>query len=303
MNQTWNEVREFIADLWYTGNFWARWAMAIFLIWPILIVLAVLFPVAVAHVVVPIVALLPVAAIAFLLIAVIDPLAIGIIAVFQSGRRALRFVGAVMGIELAFGLYLALIPVGNRRGLVPVMLLAVVALPLLSLVPGSWGRWLRGFAVLVLLFVTILFFFPNIAPAIAKRWRAQEEWVGKDIRHRGIGAILPDLGGGAEAGEWKVVRAVPDQERAVKLPYLHWFDLNPEEPIVVRNENGDEFLWGPDDTISRHAGNCKEGERVEGIREIPKSTLYLRACANKIVRVGITVEPATDAGIQWPPVR
>lgn len=261
------EIWNWVLDIWDTGNHWARWAIAIFILWPIVVVLAALLPSAAARIIVPIIALLPVIAIAFLLIAVIDPLVIGAIAVFQGGRRALRFVGAVIGVELAFGLYLAILPVGNWRGLVPILLLTAIALPLLHLVPGVWGRWMRRFAIIVLVFVTFLSFFPNIAPALAERWWARETEVGQTIRTKGVGVILPAFP--KDAGQYPICAdteagldvTLAAREHQLQLHPDCWsgwvsmptapytFRIKNRKPMEMRFWNGRRLLAQPEDKI------------------------------------------------------
>lgn len=263
------EVWNWSLDIWDTGNHWARWAIGIIVPWPILVVFAALLPTAVAYVVVPIVALLPILAIVFLLIAALDPLVLAVLAAFRSGRRILRTAGAVIGAELVFGLYLALLPVGNRRGLVPILFLAAVALPFLSLITGGWGKWLRRFAVLVLLFVTLLFFVPTIAPALAGRWWTQEARVGQDIRTNGVGAILPDVSVAASTGRYPFC---DDTEAGLNVTLAtreHTLQLHPDcwsgwvsmptapytfrikhgKPMEMRFWNGRRLMVQPQDKI------------------------------------------------------
>ncbi len=195
-------------------------------------------------------------------------------------------------LEDSGGLYWTLFGADVSNVILWEILFAIVAGGLVALwVRGKGGKLVMAVFVIAFLVTSLQVRFPKSASAVSAEGAMWDAKLESRIKEKGaLGAILPDTGAG---GEWKVVRAVSDRERAVKLPYLHWFDINTEAPVVVRTANGDEFLWKPDDTIVRHAGGCKEGEQVEGIRDIPNSILYLRACGNKIVRVGITVEPAT----------
>lgn len=272
----WRTVRAF----WRVADHWGRTIIALLIAWPVLAATAAIFA---PPDVKAAVALLPFAGLVVLLMrrnmvaAVAAAAALG-----PETRKGIRWLFTLVGVEVLIGFYLAVTPVENDPRLLLWLALAGAGIILLRLgVPSRLTNSAVSALVAFTVLITLVFFAGGREKAA--------------IKARNITTAMLAVGGD---NEWKVVWAIPDQEKAVKLPYLHWFDLNPEAVVVVRNENGDEFLWKPDDTIFRHAGACKAGKKVDGIRDIPKSIIYLRACDEKIVRVGIIVEPATMQAYQ-----
>ncbi len=112
-------------DLWYAGNYWARWTILTLVLWPILITITALtgWQFAIATV-----ALLPLLAIVFGIIAALDPLVIAAIGTSASGRKILMSLAMIIGVELAVGVFFSAVPVANDRGLIPLALLTMVAI-------------------------------------------------------------------------------------------------------------------------------------------------------------------------------
>ncbi len=155
----WNTVR----NLWYAGNYWVRWAILIAALWPIAIAVAALtgwtFLTAV-------IALIPFVAIVFGLIATFDPLVIAAAGTSASGRKILTAAAAIIGAELAVGVFFSVVPVANNPGLIPLTLLTMVALVFLAL-SGTKGRAV-AMLTLVLIGITAMFFFPKTSVSVVE---------------------------------------------------------------------------------------------------------------------------------------
>ncbi len=162
MIQFLNEVWEVIAALWNTGVRFARVAIRVVLgvifVWPFALLGASLtgssgFTAAVA--------LVPLAAILLLMLAY--PLVSGVLAALPQGRRFYLWLVIVLFGEMVIGLYLAVVPVWNNPGLIPVLVLLVVVLGMFLILKRQFvwrrGGWFSTVLALAILSITFTFFF------------------------------------------------------------------------------------------------------------------------------------------------
>jgi hypothetical protein len=153
-------------SLWETGSFWARVAIAIVILWPFDVILAALLsPPRVVIVAVPLVALIPLLSVLFGIIAAFNPLVIAALGAIPAGRRVLGSIAAIVGTELAVGVYFSLVPVWRDRALVPVVVLASAAILFLSL--AKKGSVVVRILIFLLLFFTLVFFLGGRRAAIS----------------------------------------------------------------------------------------------------------------------------------------
>lgn len=107
------------------------------------------------------VALVPLAAV-FLLI-LIYPLVSGVLVAFPQGRTFYLWLAVVLFGEILIGLYLAVVPVWNNPGLIPVLALLVVVLGMFLILKRQFGFrqgwWFTTAVALAILVVTVAFFF------------------------------------------------------------------------------------------------------------------------------------------------
>ena len=155
MKPLFEEILRVVISIWNLGNLWLR-RIAIFAIaLPLtMLVAAMLIPQNLAVTVIPILALLPIAAL--IAVGLNKPLFIAAAATVEAGRKAISAVSLVLSADLVFGVYLSLVPISNDRGLVPLFVLALVTVLFLWIVNA------RGFvsSLLMLLAVgiTVIFF-------------------------------------------------------------------------------------------------------------------------------------------------
>lgn len=150
------EVWNFFLDLWDTGNFWARIAIVVLLGWPVAILLTAAIGI---QALTAIVALLPFFVIFLLLFAIIDPLVWAVVAQFKQGRIGLKWLGAIIGIELTLGVLFSTVPVGNDRKLLPLLALTTLALIFIQFWPSA--KWKRVVGVIlggIILVIAIIMF-------------------------------------------------------------------------------------------------------------------------------------------------
>lgn len=101
-----------------------------------------------------------------IILAVAYPLLSGILVTIPGIRILFGWLFVVIFGELLIGLYLAVIPVWNRPGLIPVLALLVVVLGMFLILRrqfvglrGGWGGWFTTALALAIAIVTIAFFF------------------------------------------------------------------------------------------------------------------------------------------------
>jgi len=158
MNDLFNELRGLLGDLWRTGNYWLRLGVLALTVWPLfLIILATAglsgTAIATLAVVVPVVALG--------IILLKWPLVTVFASSDKDGRRVLGVIFTIAFMELGVGIFLALVPVSDSPGLVPIFVLVAVALGLLTLARMTLGKekfkWTRRLLILVLAVMTLNF--------------------------------------------------------------------------------------------------------------------------------------------------
>ncbi len=163
---TLQELWAIFVALWNTGNRIARAAILLIVLWPILICGVALIG---SPAVTSIAALIPVVAIAFSIIAAIDPIIIAVVAAFKKGRTVLAWIATIIAAELVLGVYFSIVPVWNDRGLVPVVVLVAVAIFFLAI--GTKGRIQKtaiSAMALIAIILTIIFFLGGRDKAAGK---------------------------------------------------------------------------------------------------------------------------------------
>lgn len=156
---------ETIGKLWHRGGIWARLAIVIIALWPVLITFAAFIG---WSFLTAIVALLPLAAIVFGLIALIDPLVIAVIGTVWP--KFLKTSALIIGTELAIGVYFSAVPVENERGLIPLALLLLLAI--IFLVLGQKMKIIASILIILFLSLTLIFIFGR-----DKAWEKTKEVV------------------------------------------------------------------------------------------------------------------------------
>lgn len=191
---TFEEIWNFFLDLWDTGNFWVRIAIVMLIAWPIAIFLAaLLFS---SQWLTAIVALIPLFALFLFLFAFIDPLVWAVVAQFEGGRKAIRWLGAIIGIELLIGVLLSIVPVGNDRKLLPLLLLSIFAVIFVQFFPSEkWRRGITRILGLVALSIVLIMFLGGRKElfAKAKSWWTEDEKPKANITESPSTRELPSL--------------------------------------------------------------------------------------------------------------
>jgi hypothetical protein len=150
---------DLIRAIWETGNYWGRWAIGIFILIPISIIISSLLPHETAEIVVPIITILPLLAAVIFLIGFLDPMLLGAITAIKDTRKFLTGIAAITGAEMLMGIYFSLVPVSNDRGLMPVIGLIWIAIPLIYLgVKNAWGKKIGSLLILLMIILTAIFF-------------------------------------------------------------------------------------------------------------------------------------------------
>ncbi len=243
-----------IRALWGIGNLWARLAIIIVASWPVAVTFAALigWPALTATV-----ALLPLAAIIFGLIALIDPLVIG--AIGAVWPRFLKALALVIGTELAIGVYFAAVPVASDRGLVPLALLLLLAILFLAMsgkVKGVISALVAAFVILTGIFL------------LGGREKAKER--AKDVVEWASKPKPPVV----TAPTSRTLELTTTEWVEVSIPRRHEFRTDPADTVLVRNLLGKEFMKTPDGKIIRMADMV----RVESFGDpIPGLKLHFRA--------------------------
>lgn len=152
--------------LWNYGGRLTRWAIGISVIWPFALFLVALLPD--GRGIVPILALLPVAAGIYFLLVRINPLLVALpTALFQEARVLSRWMLAIVGLDLAIGIYLSIVPINADVGLASVLVLTGLAFLFLLAVPSRFGI-IRWALMLIIIGLTVIFFLGGRA-AVQKR--------------------------------------------------------------------------------------------------------------------------------------
>jgi len=177
---TLNELWEIFQDIWATGNRWARWAIAIIVGWPILLLVYALGnpPIWSGS----LMALIPVIALFILIMTRLDPMVLAVVMAFKKGRTVLSYISTIVGIELAIGVYCTLVKIGNDPELA--MLLILLLATYIFLAMGVKGNKFIGFARFVcvagIIILTLIFIFGG-------RDKIKER--AEDSMQRGEGAV------------------------------------------------------------------------------------------------------------------
>lgn len=136
------------------ANFVLRIALITAILWPAFgIVTALFLTPHNAHAIVPLIMLSPLVPMFLLLIGA--PFQFYLLWHDPDAKVGFRWLFALIGVELAIGIYFAVVPVANDPGLTPLLILGASALFFLRL--AQITRWLRVLITLLLIAITVIF--------------------------------------------------------------------------------------------------------------------------------------------------
>ena len=182
------DLRELGTAIWEEGDptrtrWWRRSRQVIqntlwtLIFWPLGMILFAMLPVGVARTIVPIMALVPLAVGLYFAVRLANPATFAAWALFPKVRSILKKVGLCIGVELALGVYLSTVPVSNDRGLIPLLVLAVLALTLLRV--GGVRGWAAKALMILLVVLTLIFVLGGRDKVVEKADDAWEHITGK----------------------------------------------------------------------------------------------------------------------------
>lgn len=171
---------EVIVDLWETGNWWARAAIVFVFVPP---VVALLLALAGFRVLAAAMSLTPLLVLAFVPLAMIDPLVIAVVAgalglhpTATAVRQWLaRWVPFYLGAMMTLGVYLYFVPISNDPSLVVPLIGAISAVGVFAV---AGRRGIACFFATVAIGITVAFFFGSKKAEEGKKVVAAEEKVG-----------------------------------------------------------------------------------------------------------------------------
>jgi len=138
------------------ANFALRIALLITVLWPFsVIAAAVVLSPTTAQTIVPIVDLIPLAAVFFVVIGA--PFGLMVLLRNPAAKKGLTWFAGLIGVELLIGVYFSTIPVSKDIGLVPLLILAAFAMLFLR-IGGLAGSLTKVLAFLII-GITIIFIF------------------------------------------------------------------------------------------------------------------------------------------------
>lgn len=156
-----------VPELWRRGNHITRLSIILITSWPVAIIIIALAGVPTLT---AIVALMPAIALIVLAVQMKHPVLLPIFATIEGGQTVMRWIATIVGVELAIGLYFAIVPINNRPALVPILILAMLVALLLSVgVKSKITGFAKSAAVITIIVVTIMFF------AADKKWQKKTE--------------------------------------------------------------------------------------------------------------------------------
>lgn len=146
------QLKRFFHILWDTGNFWGRVFILSLVCWPLL--LAAVAATGGNSTLTALLALIPFLTLV-LGIAIYPVIDVAVLAL-EEGRGILKWIAAIIGVELVIGVYFSMVPLSNDSGLAPLLVLVIAAIILLSL--SQKLKFIRfilwvTFIVLTLIFV------------------------------------------------------------------------------------------------------------------------------------------------------
>ncbi len=171
--------------VWNEGNYWARYVILTMLFFPVVIAAISLFG---SFVLTSLVALvLPVVAIIALFWFWRDPLILAVLAGFPWGRQILRFAAWMLAAEIGIGIIFSAVPIANNRGFIPLYCLVLLFYSILVITNGNKKlRWHAGTTAII---ITLLFYIPDIASAVAYRLNLKQKSVAVGIRTNGFSGL------------------------------------------------------------------------------------------------------------------
>jgi hypothetical protein len=240
------------------GTHWARLlirvAVGIVLLWPVLVIGAALsIPDRFYSTATAIVALLPLVAVLSFLFACTDPLIWAAIAALPQGRRTIVPLAAIVGTELALGVYFSVVPVWRDRALVPLLVLTALALVFLRL-GGIKNRLVAGILFLLILVITAIFLLGGrnkLALPHLDEWLPAQKGAGGSLRKELANTIQALVGRAPYAGHNPSAVSISrhryeHRENDHEHDHLQFFD------VVLTGDKGDSGV----------GEFCKEGDIV-----------------------------------------
>ena len=165
-----------------------------------------------------------------------DPLLLGVVAIPEKGRAALKAFGKLIAGFLAIefgvvGLYLSIVPIAEAPQLIPYLVMSVVALITFQL--AGWSKW-KTVPAIVFGVVTVLFFLGG--PEHARTGMRQL------TREAVTGSSFPPIAPGA--AEVTLTWGNPSVEIDVNCEYSSgWVTVPPDAKFVISTPPGHYHRW------------------------------------------------------------
>lgn len=173
--KTLRELWLILVAFWNTGNRWLRVLLIMVVAYPAILILQSLagapqYVIALSGLILPIIMILG--------LLLLWPIIIVAVAAFAKGRAVLRWLAGLVAFELLIGIYLAIVPVGNDKGLVALFTLVLVAIFFINIALGNTGKRTLQTAlkimVVIAIIITLIFFVggrSNVKRGVAAVWK------------------------------------------------------------------------------------------------------------------------------------
>ncbi|MCR4322940.1 MAG: hypothetical protein NUV61_02535 [Candidatus Azambacteria bacterium] len=222
------QLKRFTYILWNTGNFWGRIFIISLICWPL--VLAAVATAGGGTTITSLLALVPF--FTLVLGIAIYPAIDAVMLVLDGGRNILKWIAAIIGVELVIGAYFSAMPLSSDGGLVPLLVLVIAALILVSLSQKLTKiKYLLWIALLVL---TIIFIAGG-------REKAKE--------------LLPEGSGRQDSGQSPVSQRYMENGLVIKRECT-------AENIVPKKETPTYVKAIPGLPVITMVANCREDDMI-----------------------------------------
>ncbi len=225
-----------LGRIWTKGNSYLRTAIFIVLAFPFFALIISL--VNLSWLTALLAVLIFVGAACYLNTVILHPLLVTAIAETEGGKEFFGSIGVMLGFEVLFTIYCALVPVAENISLIPAFLLVVLALILFSSDEGKKHKKIKRVLILLTIGITASFFLPDL-PRVAM---VKIKKVNSAITEMEPKETLVPVGGLMETQEEKAeYGAIIAEDQARNIPP---FISDPEDTLRF-DFNRERLLFDP----------------------------------------------------------